>query len=294
MAKSHDSALRWKKHHSIVTYVLPNSEVQPEIVGERTEPPEFVSVHRVHEPFIRHIFGDSEIVDLRRVLTGRDIAQYDAWKAPHLPPVDRHTKYVFKDYHRKRVSAPLYVCAPVQLTLEMKTDTSAKLGAMAVGGAKGSVDRSRTYNVQVSAATDPDVYLEITTPHQADGKEDLIDLIRKYAYEVTEGIQETAKDMQLDPNDNARNLYPEGVFDQIIKRYEDYIFGSAYITIETTGKPIHINEGESLMAPLVFHPKTSGKMLLIVAARDHRGNRVFSDFIGLSYDEETHNLIRDF
>ena len=294
MPKSHDSALRWIKHRTVVTYVLPNSEVQPEIVSERAESPEFVSVHRVHEPFIRHIFGDSEIVDLRRVLTGRDVAQYDAWKAPHLPPIDRHTKYVFKDYHRKRVSAPLYVCAPVQLTLEMKTDTSAKLGSMAVGGAKSGIGRSRTYNVQVSAATDPEVYLEITTPYQADGKEELIDLIRKYAYEVTEGIKESAHDMRLDPADKALDLYPEDVFDQIVKRYEEYIFGTANIIIETTGKPIHVGEGESLMTPLRFHPKTSGKMLLIVAARDLRGHRIFSDFIGLSYNEETDSLTRDF
>jgi hypothetical protein len=95
MPKSPDVAVRWKKHSSIVTYVLPNSEVQPEILGEQTTSPLFASVHRVYEPFIRHVFGDSEIVGLRRVLTGNGVTQYEAWKAPHLPPVDRHTKYVF-------------------------------------------------------------------------------------------------------------------------------------------------------------------------------------------------------
>jgi hypothetical protein len=285
MAKSHDSALRWKKNNSIVTYVLPNSEVQPEVIGERAESPEFVSVHRVHEPFIRHIFGDSEIVDLRRVLTGNDIAQYEAWKAPHLPPIDRHTTYVFKDYERKRTSAPLYVCAPVQLTLEMKTDTSAKLGPITFAGARTSIGRERTYNVQVSAATDPDIYLEVTTPYQKGGKEDLVDLVRRYAYEVQEGMEVSGGDLKLDP---------EEIFDLLLKKYNEYIMGSAEIIIKAPDEPIHINEGESLKIPLAFHPQTTGKMLLIVAARDSHGYQVFSDFIGLSYNRRTRRLKRDF
>lgn len=289
MGKPHNSGLRWKKNNSIVTYVLPNSEVQPEIIGERDSSPIFVSVHRVHEPFIRHIFGDSEIVDLRRVLTGNDIAQYEAWKAPHLPPIDRHTKYVFKDADGKRVSAPLYVCAPVQVTLEMKSDTSAKLGAISLGGAKSSLGRGRTYNVQVSAATDPEIHLAVTTPYQNDEKEDIVELVRAYAYELHQGIEASSSDMQLGP---------EAVFEKLLKKHKEYIEGSGEILVKVLEEMIHLDEGETLNVPLSFYPQTPGKMLLIIAARDQKGDRVFSDFIGLSYSRprglRRGRLTRDF
>lgn len=283
MTKSSGPSLRWKKQNSIVTYVLPNSEVQPEVVGGKIDSPPFVYVHRVHEAFIRHIFGDSEIVALQRILTGNDIAQYEGWKAPHLPPVDRHTKYVFKDMVRNHVSAPLYVCAPVQLTLEMKRDASANVGARPIGGARGELGRSRTFNVQVSAPVDPFMQLEVTTPHQSDGKKELEHLILDYATQLSV----------------SSDLNPDKISYQLYQKYGDYIKGTGYIQVQAQDEDDytvwrHVDEGRSVQVPLRFYPVYPGKMLLIVAAVDDLGNQVFTDFVGLSYDSESDILTQDF
>jgi hypothetical protein len=282
MGKTPNFSLRWKKSKSIVTYVLPNSEVQPEVIGGETDSPRFVYVHRVHENFIQHIFGDSEIVALQRILTGNDIAQYEPWKAPHLPPVDRHTKYVFKDTERNLVSAPLYVCAPVQVTLETKSDTSSSVGAKLVGSAHSGFGRSRTVNVQVSAAIDPLVRLEVTTPHQSDGKSQLDRLIRNYAAGLSAGS----------------NVDPDKIYSQLHQRYSEYIKGTGVIEVRVEGRGhgewIHVDEGESVNIPLRFDPKQPGRMLLVVAAVDDLGNQVFSDFVGLRYDRDSGEIIQDF
>ena len=90
--------LRWAKNSNLVTFVRPNSVVRPQAVcATESDVSETVTVYRAHERIIS-FFGAQEIlelkVDTKTVIDGKTHVLYEAWIAPHLPPVNRHTKYI--------------------------------------------------------------------------------------------------------------------------------------------------------------------------------------------------------
>lgn len=274
MAKFPDQLLRWKKASNITTFVLPNSEVQPEVICAASD--EFlgvVRVHRVYEHIVRQFFSASEVVALEKLsettIDGKVHILYETWKAPHLPPTNRHTKYVFEA--RGQDSAPLYVCAPVQITIETGSKASAGAGGL-VPGLRGSVDRSKIFNMQVSAPVDPTLTFDVIT-HPGS----LYEAIYRYADEISKGQPFKGKE----------------IAEYIAKRYEEYIDGKGRVSVPKIND-VTLGEGEVVTIPLEFRPVRNGRALLIVSATDEQGDEVFSDFIGLYCDTKTRSVTREF
>lgn len=277
MAEDSGLMLRWKKGNSLASFVLPNSEVQPEVVcAEDDEFSGIVTVQRVYERIVQHIFRDPKIVTLERdsskVINGRTHILYELWKAPHLPPINRHTKYVFRS-GKGTVSMPLYVCAPVQITIETGVKASAGVG-MALGAkGEGGLDRSTTFSMQVSAPVDPTLFFNVITNEKE--PYDLYDAIYRYAADLSEEKKEK-------------------IAEGIIKRYEDYFSPDGGGVQVGYLEPLNLEEGQTVTVPLQLTPVRSGKTMVVVSASDDKGEVVYSDFIGVTCDVEARTVTRDF
>lgn len=279
MPNSPNQALRWKKTGKPVTFVLPNSEVQPEIICEASDTqPGIIIVSRVYEQLIQRLFGSPQIMvlerDSARTIDGKVHIQYEAWKAPHLPPVNRHTKYVFRtDTHQ---STPLYVCAPVQITVE--TGLSASAGVDLNPSLKGAVSRSTAFNMQISAPIDPTIHFEVVTKKGEYDDKELGDIIYRYAEDLS----------------RQGKLKSSEINDYIYKTYERYLSHDSGIVRVGEIEPIIIGEGETASVPLEFIPVRTGYTLVVISAVDDQGERVFSDFIGLQCDAEAGTVTQEF
>jgi len=280
MTESPDRALRWKKSGKPVTFVLPNSEVQPEVICESSDTESgIVAVYRVYEQLIRRIFGAPQIMalerDSARTIDGKVHILYEAWKAPHLPPMNRPTKYVFETNEYR--SAPLYVCAPVQITIEAGSNMSAEIGLNPALKAKSGGNRSTVFNMHVSAPVDPTLTFEVVTADKNEPKE-LYEVIYRYA-----------EDMSAQNRLDAREIS-----EYIFKTYERYFGYDGGIVQVGRIDPVTIEEGQTATVPLEFTPLRSGYTLVVVSAVDEQGEQVFSDFMGLQCDVEAGTVIREF
>jgi hypothetical protein len=183
------------------------------------------------------------------------------------------SKYVFKA--ESRDSAPLYVCAPVQITVETGSKASAGVGLGT--GLKGGVDRSRTFSMQVSAPVDPTLAFEVITPDEKDPYR-LYDAVYRYAADLSEG--HPFKDKEI--------------VEYIFKRYEEYMSPEGGRVRVSDIKPITVDEGQSITIPLEFTPLRAGRTAVVISAMDEQGEQVFSDFIDLNCDVETQTITREF
>ena len=281
MAKSVD-LLRWKKQNNLVTFVMPNSAVTPEVVHtQASDPPELVNVYRLHERLIRGIFGGGEVIELKidttTVIDGKTHVLYETWIAPHLPPIDRHTKYVFKT-EQGTTSAPLYVSAPVQITFTSGSNVSGTAGFKPAMKGEGKIDRSRTLNMQVSAPIDPTLTFDVITANQNYSNKLIVDAVYRYASGLSGG----------DPH--VSDKITQGIF----KEFGPYLSGDGGIVDVDPPAPITIDEGATVTIPLEFTPLRSGRTMLVVSATDEHGKRVYSDFIGLNCDTDSMTVTREF
>jgi hypothetical protein len=240
-----------------------------------------VNVYRLHERLVRHLFGSSEVVELKidttTVIDGKTHVLYETWIAPHLPPIDRHTTYVFKT-EQGSTSAPLYVSAPVQITFTSGSNVSGAAGFKPALKGEGKMDRSRTLNMQVSAPIDPTLTFEVITANQNYSNKLIVDAVYRYASDLSEG------DL------NMSDRIVKGIF----KQFESYLSSDGGIVDVGSPDPITIDQGATVTIPLEFIPLRSGRTMVVVSATDEGGTRVYSDFIGLSCDTDSMTVTREF